>query len=93
MASSPRPTLLQALAVFLPGVVLTIVSNGRAVAVLESNDPNPSMTPVYLLTVGAILFAIGFMMTLVVLFRPLFGKRKVDELVDEWQQRQGSNKP
>ena len=93
MASSPRPTLLQSLAVFVPGVVLTVISNGRAVAVLESNDPNPSMTPVYLLGFGAILFAIGFMMTLVAIFRPLFGKRKVDELVDEWQKRGGNGTP
>jgi len=93
MASSPRPTLVQALAVFVPGVVLTIISNGRAVDVLLSNDPEPSMTPVYLLGVGALLFAIGFMMTLVVLFRPLFGKRKVDELVEEWQKRGGTGTP
>ena len=93
MASSPRPTLLQSLAVFVPGIVLTVISNGRAVAVLESSDPNPSMTPVYLLTFGAMLFAIGFMMTIVAIFRPLFGKRKVDELVDEWQQRGGHGAP
>lgn len=89
MASSPRPTLVQSLAVFVPGIVLTVVSNGRAVDVLLSNDPNPSMTPVYMLTLGAMLFAVGFMMTIVAIFRPLFGKRKVDELVDEWQKRNG----
>lgn len=85
MASSPRPTLVQSLAVFLPGLILTIVSNRRAVDALQGNDPNPSMTPVYMLTVGAVLFAIGFMMTIVAIVRPLFGKRKVDEIVDEYE--------
>ena len=84
MAPSPRPTLLQSLAVFLPGLVLMVLSSNRAVAVFESTDPDPSMAPVIALTVGAILFAIGFMMTLVALFRPLFSKRTVDTIVDEY---------
>jgi Na+-translocating ferredoxin:NAD+ oxidoreductase RnfE subunit len=90
MAASPRPTLVQALAVFVPGLVISSLSIGRAVAVYDSTDPDPSMTPVIVLCGGALLFSVGLMLMLVVIFRPLFGRRKVDDVVDELY---GTRKP
>ena len=83
MASSPRPTLLQASVVFVPGLLITMLSAGRAVAVFNSPDPDPSMTPVYVLCGGALLFSVGLMLMLVAIFRPLFGRREVDDIADQ----------
>ena len=83
MASSPRPTLLQALAVFVPGLLITVISTGRAVAVFNSTDPEPSMTPVIVLCGGALLFSVGLMLMLVAIFRPLFARRHIDDVADQ----------
>jgi hypothetical protein len=76
---APRPTLAQSLAVFIPGIVLTAVSAGRVVDGFTSTGVTPSLGPLLALCVGALLFCVGMMMTLVALARPLFGKRPQDE--------------
>lgn len=78
MSDAPRPTLLQALAVFIPGLIITALSAGRAAANFESADPNVSLVPIVSLCLGAVLLAAGVMMTLVAIVRPMFGARPQD---------------
>ena len=78
MSDVPRPTLLQALAVLIPGLIITALSAGRAAANFASADANVSIVPIVVLCVGAVLLAAGVMLTLVVLVRPMFGPRPQD---------------
>ena len=79
MPASPRPTLVQALAVFIPGIVLTAISARSVVDQFTSTDPSsPSLQSMVGLCVGALLFGVGMMLTIVVLVRPLFGRRPQD---------------
>jgi hypothetical protein len=60
-------------------VVITILSVGRAMDSFANVETSPSLVPMFTLFGGAALFAVGAMMTLVVIVRPLFGKRRQDE--------------
>ena len=79
MSDAPRPTLLQALALFIPGVIITLLSAGRAAANFESTDTSVSIVPIVLLCIGAVLLAAGGLMTLVVIVRPMFAPRPQDD--------------
>ena len=82
MPTSQRPTLVQALAVMIPGIVITLLSAARATANFADIESGPSLVPMFTLFAGAALFAVGGMMTVVVLVRPLFGKRPQDARSD-----------
>jgi len=78
MSDAPRPTLLQALVVFIPGLIITALSAGRAAANFASPDTNVSIVPIVVLCIGAVLLAAGVMMTLVAIVRPMFAPRPQD---------------
>jgi hypothetical protein len=85
MSDAPRPTLMQALAVFIPGLIITMLSAGRATANFESTDTELSIVPIVMLCIGAVLFAIGGLMTLIVVVRPMFAPRPQDSPSDRRQ--------
>jgi hypothetical protein len=60
-------------------VVITLLSLRRAMESFANVETSPLLVPMFTLFGGAALFAVGAMMTLVVIVRPLFGNRKEDE--------------
>jgi hypothetical protein len=82
-SNRPRPTLAQALAVLVPGLIITLVSVGRAGDSFAKVETSVPLVPMFALFVGASLFAVGLMMLLVVVVRPLFAKRAADTAAEQ----------
>jgi len=86
-SNAPRPTLGQALLVLLPGLIVMVVSIGRAMAGFQSDEIDVPVLPMAGLFIGAVLFAVGAMMLLVVTVRPFFAKRPADTLAEQMKTR------
>jgi hypothetical protein len=86
----PRPTALQAITLTVVGLVLALFGLRSAAAAFESGSESMPVAAIVELCVGAPLLAVGAMMLLVVLVRPLFAKRPVDERADRWRPGPGA---
>jgi hypothetical protein len=81
-AGKQRPTLLQALSLTAAGTVVGLYGLRDAVAFLTGPENGAQLGPLIALSAGALMFAVGGMLLLVVLARPLFAKRPQDEQHD-----------
>ena len=78
-SSKPRPTLLQAITLTGAGVLVGAFGLRGTVALMTGPADAPQLPALMALCVGALMFAVGFMLLLVAIFRPFFGKRHQDE--------------
>jgi hypothetical protein len=80
MANQRRPTILQGLVPLILGVVVGTYGVLRVGSRLNSLDAGDlPIGGMVALCAGGVLFAVGFMVTLVVIVRPHFAKRPQDE--------------
>ena len=80
------PTTTQGIVLLVAGVAIAAPGLEALTSAFTTQSQAPWM-PLIALIVGAILFAIGIMVTLVALMRPAFEKREVDEIVDKMTRR------
>lgn len=76
------PTVTQGIVLLVASVVIAVPGLGSLTAAFTTQSQAP-WGPLLALVVGATLFSIGIMVTLVALMRPAFEKRDVDEIVEK----------
>jgi UPF0716 family protein affecting phage T7 exclusion len=75
----PRPTILQGLTLTVAGMAVLLYGVNGSIAGMNSvSDPTP-LGPLMAMFGGGLVFAIGAMLLLVAVVRPLFAKRPADE--------------
>ena len=92
MATSrtPRPTILQSASLLAVGVIVTLAALRRVMAAFNGEIPELPLAALIALSAGMLAFSFGFMMLIVVLARPLFGKRPQDERAEAAARKGGS---
>ena len=78
-SSKPRPTLLQGLSLTGAAVLIGVFGLRGTVGAMTGPADAIPMRALVALCVGALMFAVGFMLLLVAIFRPFFGNRRQDE--------------
>ena len=77
------PSLALSLLLAVSGVVIGIYGLVGAMAAWDHPEVEAPIGKMVVMFVGASMFAVGGLMLLVVMARPLFEKRDVDHIVDE----------
>lgn len=81
------PTVTQGIVLLIAGVAVATPGLGSLTAAFTTQSSAP-WGPLLALVVGATVFAIGIMVTLIALMRPAFEKRDVDDIVEKhWPKR------